>query len=195
MNQKKAEKYFRKLMEQGLDLDLSDPDLKPTPKRVARMYCKEFFHGQHKDFTDFALSKNKKDYNQIVVLDNIHFISMCGHHFLPFIGKAWLLYLPDKHLVGASKPARCIEHYAARPQLQENLCHDVINQFFEVAKPKGVMVVMRAVHGCMSCRGVKQNNGAGMMSSAVLGIFATNDSIKQEGLKLIEISIKLSGAM
>lgn len=187
--------YFRKLMEEGLGLDLTNPNFKPTPKRVARMFCKEFFNGQHKEFTDFALSKNKRGYNQIIMLDNIHFVSICSHHFLPFVGKAWLLYIPDQYFVGASKPARCIEHYAARPQLQEDLCHDVINQFNNVVKPKGVMVVTRAVHGCMSCRGVKQNNGAGMMGSAVLGCFTESDSTKQEGLTLIEISIKLLNNM
>jgi GTP cyclohydrolase I len=194
MDQKNVEKYFKKLMEKGLNLDLSKSDFKPTPARVAKMYCQELFKGQHKDFTDFALSKNKRNYNQIIVMDNIHFVSVCAHHFLPFVGRAWVLYLPKEYFVGASKPARCIEHYAARPQLQEDLCHDVINQFNKIVQPHGVMVVMRAIHGCMSCRGVRQNNGAGMMSSAVSGAFE-KDGTKQEGLKLIEISIALSGKM
>jgi GTP cyclohydrolase I len=76
--------------------------------------------------------------------------------------------------------------------LQENLCHEVINRFVEKVQPKGAMVVMRAIHGCMACRGVKQANGAGMITSALSGVFAEKESTKLEGLQLIDLSISLS---
>src|SRR5574337_83306 len=119
------------------------------------------------------------------MIDNIHFTSVCSHHFLPFTGKAWFLYIPNEHdLIGASKMPRLVAHYAARPQLQENLCHEVLNRFVEVMQPKGAMLVMRAVHGCMSCRGVRQYNGTGMTSSAIYGSF-TQESTRSEGMALI----------
>lgn len=196
MNLELMEKYYRLFMTEGMGLDLTDPNLIDTPERVAKMFGKEFFHNMNKEFPASAFSKfpNTEKYNQITMLDNIHFTSMCSHHFLPFSGKAWFLYIPGAYsmgendtLVGASKPARLIAHYAARPQLQENLCHQVMNRFIEVMQPTGAMLVMRAVHGCMSSRGICQYNNAGMTSSAIYGSFE-NTATRLEGLELIKLS-------
>jgi len=189
MNKEKVEIYFRKVMTEGLKLDLSDPNLSETPNRVARMYCDELLRNVNKEFDALTCFPNNKKYDQIVMLDRIFFVSMCSHHLLPFSGYAWVLYVPNEKLVGASKMARLVTHYAKRPQLQEHLCHEVLEVFDTVVQPKGTMVVMRAIHGCMRCRGVNQYSGAGMMSSAVSGIFLEDTSMEQKGLEMIKISL------
>jgi GTP cyclohydrolase I len=173
---------------QILGLDLDDPNLADTPKRIARMYRHDFFSNVGKEFEDFAKFPNDCGYDQIIVFDNIEFTSICSHHFLPFTGLAWLLYIPKEHLIGASKPARLIRHYSARPQLQERLCHEVINSFTKGIKPKAAMVYMRAVHGCMTCRGVRTSGGMG--NSAIYGLFRKDRSAKMEALELIKLSMR-----
>lgn len=192
MNQDLVELHFFKLMKEGLGFDMNDPNLIDTPKRVAKMFCKELFHAVDNEFPekDFRKFPNDRKYNQITMIDNIHFTSVCSHHFLPFTGRAWFLYIPNEHdLIGASKMPRIISHYAARPQLQENLCHEVINRFVDVMKPKAAMLVMRAVHGCMSCRGVNQYNNTGMTSSAIYGGFEKPE-LRAEAMGLINLSTK-----
>jgi GTP cyclohydrolase I len=198
MNQALVEKYFGLLMSEGLGFDMEDPNLIDTPKRIAKMYCNELFNTVNKEFPEESFSKfpNSEKYNQITMMDNIHFSSVCSHHFLPFSGKAWFLYIPGDYiidvrseLVGASKPARLIAHYSARPQLQENLCHQVINRFVEVMQPRGAMLVMRAIHGCMANRGICQYNNSGMVSSAVYGSFEDGVT-RAEGMALIHLSMK-----
>ena len=189
MNKQKVEELFRKLMIEGLGLDLSDPNLKDTPKRVAKMYCDELFHGL-KDGTEPAISvfPNTHKYNQMILSDKIYFNSFCHHHFLPFSGYAWVMYIPKNTLTGLSKFTRIVNWYAARPQMQEQLTHDVFNFLTKKTKPKGAMVVMRASHECMHCRGVKQHAGAGMVTSAIHGIFEKLE-VRQEAMGLINIGL------
>lgn len=188
MNQAKVEEYFGKLLTEGLGLDLSDPNLKDTPKRVAKMYCQEFFKSLEPNTTLITTFPNDKDYDEIILLDNIPFVSMCSHHFLPFSGKAWFAYIPDKKLVGASKINRLITHYSAKPQLQENLSKEIVDNFVYLLQPKAVMLVMRAIHGCMACRGIRQGNDAGMITSVVYGVFKENDKARSEVLNLIKLT-------
>lgn len=190
MNESKVKLYFGLLMTEGLGLDLSDPNLSDTPARVAKMYCHEFFCNSNKEFDDFKSFPNTYKYNEIILSDRIYFVSMCAHHFLPFYGLAWVMYLPKDKLIGASKMSRMVTHYACRPQLQEHLCHQVLQCLVEGLKPRGAMVVMRASHGCMTCRGVKQMSGAGMVTSAVWGEFLKDADLKMEGLDLIKLSMK-----
>jgi len=190
MNQERVAHFFKRLMVEGLGFKLSDPNLTETPERVAKMYCQEWFSGIDSEFDDFKSFPNSEGYKQIIAFDKIHFSSVCSHHFLPFTGYAWLLYIPKKTLVGASKPARLVTHYASRPQLQENLTHQVLNRFTEKIAPEGAMVVMRALHECMICRGAKQTNGAGMITDALSGCFFQPD-VKSEGLELIKISLMM----
>lgn len=191
MNRESVEHHFELLMSQGLGFDMTDPNLVDTPKRVAKMYCNEFFANVGIPFTDFKSFPNEDNYDQIIVSDRIHFISICSHHFLPFTGYAWILYIPGDKLLGASKPSRLINHYAKRPQLQERLCHQVLKALIDGLQPRGVMVVMRGIHQCMVCRGAKQTNGSGMITSAVYGYFKDNPATKQEGLSLIQLSTQL----
>ncbi len=190
LDQEKVEKYFSLLLTEGLDLDLKDPNLVDTPRRVARMYCQELLRGCSKseEPPDVKSFPNEKGYDQIIAFDRIHFTSVCPHHFLPFSGLAWILYIPGEILLGASKPARILEYYSVRPQLQENICHEVMDCIVKEAQPKGVMVILRGEHGCMRCRGIKQQE-SGMMSSAVYGAFKDNISTREEGFSLIRLSL------
>lgn len=190
MDLAKLEHHLRLALTEGLGLDINDPNLVDTPRRIAKMYGTELFHNVGEEFpeADFRKFPNDKKYDQIMMVDNIHFTSMCSHHFMPFTGKAWFLYIPNEHdLVGISKIPRLVEFYSARPQLQENLCHEIINRFIDVMKPKGAMLVMRAIHGCMSCRGVRQYDNTGMTSSAIYGCFK-EEAVRLEGLELIKLS-------
>jgi len=165
------------------------PETRNTPKRIAKMWKDEFFASIDTEYTDFALSYNERDYSQIIHFPKIHFVSCCAHHLLPFSGDAHLLYIPGKNLVGASKPSRLIEHYSKRPQLQETLTHDIIECFEKWVIPLGTMVVLFGQHDCMSCRGVKQKD-AGMVTSAVKGVFATERDMELKGYKLIELAMR-----
>jgi GTP cyclohydrolase I len=202
---------MRKVLRDGLGLDLTDPNLEGTPERIAKMYCRELFSGLRESPPKITMFPNTDDYDELILMDNIPFVSVCSHHFLPFQGLAWFLYIPNEYrinlgtelvdldaptcegeLCGASKMARLINYYSARPQLQERLTKQILEHFVKEVKPLGAMLVMRAVHGCMSCRGVKTGNGTGMMTSKVYGSLKENPSTKNEALQLINISIKLS---
>lgn len=188
MNKKKVEEFVRRLITEGLGFDLTDPNLRDTPNRIARMYCDEFFCNEGCEFSGLSSFPNEEGYDQIVLHDLIHFTSICSHHFLPFSGHAWFLYIPNKRLVGASKPSRLIDHYSRRPQLQENIGHQAMRAFEAEVEPQGTMIVMRCIHGCMKCRGIKQNR-AGLTTSVISGAFKKPD-VKQEGWNMINLSLK-----
>ncbi len=186
----KSENHIRQMITEGLGLDITDPNLSDTPKRISKMYG-EFFESVNVEFEGMTTFPNEKGYDQIILMDRIHFTSICSHHFLPFDGYAWFGYIPDEKLLGASKPARIIAHYSKRPQLQENLCHDVLNCIESQLQPLGSMLVMRAIHGCMSSRGICQYNNAGMITSAVSGVFKESKVVKDECLDLIKLSMMI----
>lgn len=209
MNYDKVKQYMKLVLSEGLGLDLEDANLKGTPERIARMYCQELFLGLTEGPPKITVFPNTDDYDEIIMMDNIPFVSVCSHHFLPFQGLAWFLYIPSKYqihlgvngeclpnhegdLSGASKIARLINYHAARPQIQERLTKQILEHFVKEVRPLGAMLVMRAVHGCMSCRGVKTGNGTGMMTSKVFGSFKENATTRNEALQLINMSIKLS---
>ena len=188
----KTESLFKELMEQGLGLDLSDPNLADTPRRFAKMIGTELMANQEADIKNLdniiRSFPNKKKFDEIIMLDNIPFVSTCSHHLLPFPGLAWVLYVPDKKLMGASKASRIINFFSKKLQLQENLSTEVIDAIMTHVEPLGAMLVMRAVHGCMSCRGVRTGSGAGMTTSATRGCFRDNIDTRIEALELIKLS-------
>jgi GTP cyclohydrolase IA len=188
MNKELVSSLFKTLMEEGLGLDLSDPNLTDTPNRVAKMYCDELFSGLKTKEPKTTVFPNTHQYSQMVLSDKIYFSSMCSHHFLPFSGYAWVMYIPGESLLGLSKFSRIVNWYASRPQLQEQLTHDVVNFLVEKLQPIGVMVVIRALHQCMHCRGVKQHSGAGMVTSAIYGAFEKPE-VRSEGMDLIKLSM------
>ena len=180
-----------------IGLDLTDPNLKDTPKRISRMFAEEFLLNVNQEPSKGMMKvfPNEKKYDEVILWDNIPFVSLCSHHFLPFPGLAWLLYIPNLTLAGASKPARVLDYFSRRPQLQENLGMEVVDFFEKEVSPIGVMLVMRAVHGCMSCRGVRTGGGAGMITSITRGAFRENPATREEGLHLIQLSVALKGLM
>jgi GTP cyclohydrolase I len=186
MDEAVVKNCFEALMVNGLGLDIDDPNLKDTPKRVAKMYCQEFFSSLSKEPPVLTIFPNDKDYTGIILLDNIPFVSVCSHHFLPFSGLAWFLYIPDKCLVGASKISRIISYFSAFPQIQEHLTQQIVDNFVANIEPKGCMLVMQATHGCMSCRGIKQSGS--LITSVVQGSFAENLTTREEGMELIKLS-------
>jgi GTP cyclohydrolase I len=173
-----------------LGCDLSDPNFVDTPDRILRMLQDEFLLNINKEIhpDTFKTFPNDKGFDEIIHLDNIPFTSLCSHHFLPFSGLAHLLYIPDKLLIGASKPARIIDFFCRKPQLQENLGIEIVDAFEAAVRPKGVMLYMRGVHSCMSCRGVKTGINAGMGTSITRGVFRSSFELEMKGFQLIQLS-------
>jgi GTP cyclohydrolase I len=190
MDEKRVAILVEELMISGLKLDMTDPNLRDTPNRIARMFCREFFSSLNEEPTEDLVKHfpNDKGYDEIILHDNIPFTSVCSHHFLPFSGLAWFLYIPHQKLLGASKPARVISFFSKQPELQENLSMEIVNFINAAIEPKGIMLVMRAVHGCMSCRGVKTGLESGLTTSVTTGVFRDNMSTRMEALSLIQLS-------
>ena len=135
-----------------------DPDregLRETPARVARMYA-ELFAGLHDDPRRHLVKSFREKCDEVVLVRDISFNSMCEHHLLPFMGKAHVAYLPRERVVGLSKLARVVESVARRPQVQERMTEQIADILVEELKAKGVAVVIEAVHTCMTIRGVRK---------------------------------------
>jgi GTP cyclohydrolase I len=157
--------------------------LQDTPARVARMYA-EMFAGLHQDPRVHLRRLFTQKYDEMVLVKDIHFESMCEHHLLPFIGKAHVAYLPQGKVVGLSKIARVIEVLARRPQVQEQMTEDIADLLMGELDARGVGVILEAMHTCMSIRGVRKTNSV-TTTSAMRGTFRTNASTRSELLALV----------
>jgi GTP cyclohydrolase IA len=170
----------------ALGLDLKDPNLAETDRRVAKMYA-EMFHGlkegSEPKVTTFP---NEENYSHMVMEKDIPFYSMCAHHLVPFYGHAHIAYIPNERILGLSKFARILEFYAKRPQLQERLTEQVVTFLVDKLQPKGAMVVIEARHLCVEMRGVKKP-GALTVTSALRGIFHQKP-VREEFLDLLRRS-------
>jgi len=155
-----------------------------TPERVAKFYS-EVFAGVHRDPGDAIDTTFGDDCREeIVMLREIPFYSMCEHHFAPFHGQAHVAYIPNGRVAGLSKLARLVEGYARRPQMQERLTAQVANRLQQRLEPHGVLVVIEAEHLCMSMRGVKKP-GAKTVTSAVRGLMQTSPATRAEAMSLL----------
>lgn len=154
-----------------------------TPSRVARMYA-ELFAGLHTDPTRHLKKVFTEEYDELVLVRDITFNSMCEHHLLPFIGKAHVGYLPNGKIAGLSKLARVVEEVSKRPQVQERMTHTIADLLASELDAKGVIVVLEAEHSCMSIRGVRKP-GSLTITSAVRGLFLTNPASRAEAMSLI----------
>ncbi len=156
-----------------------------TPQRVAEMYA-ELFSGLDVDPKAELLVDFEEAYEEMVILRDIPFYSMCEHHLLPFYGAAHVGYIPSQggRVVGVSKLARVVEICARRPQLQERMTKQIADAIFEALRPDGVAVVIQAEHLCMVMRGIKKP-GTTVMTSAVRGIFRSRVATRSEFLFLI----------
>ncbi len=163
-----------------------DPDregLLETPARVARMYG-ELFAGLHEDPRYHLKKFFTEEYDELVLVRDITFNSMCEHHLLPFHGVAHLGYIPNGKVIGLSKLARVVEVVSKRPQVQERMTETIANLLIEELDVRGVAVVLEASHSCMSLRGVKKP-GALCVTSAMKGLFRSNMSSRSEVMTLI----------
>ncbi len=163
-----------------------DPDregLQETPARVARMYA-EMFQGLRADPRAHLKKCFTEEYDEVVLVRDISFCSMCEHHLLPFMGKAHIGYMPNGKVLGLSKLARVVDDISRRPQVQERMTEEVANLLLEELDAKGVAVVVEATHSCMTIRGVRKP-GSLCVTSAMKGIFRSNLSTRSEIMQLI----------
>ena len=166
--------------------DPSREGLLDTPKRVVKSWI-ELYAGYAQDPKEI-LSTVFKDgsCDEMVILKEIEFSSMCEHHVLPFVGKAHIAYLPHGKVVGLSKLARLVECFAKRLQIQEKMTQEIAKAIETSLEPKGVAVVIEAHHQCMSCRGIKKQNPT-MITSSMLGAFRENSDARAEFLSLLKL--------
>jgi GTP cyclohydrolase I len=154
-----------------------------TPARVARMYA-ELFSGLHSDPSRHLKRVFQERYDEMVLVRDISFNSVCEHHLLPFMGVAHVGYVPNGKIAGLSKLARVVDEVSRRPQVQEKMTHQIADLFATELAPKGVIVVLEATHTCMTIRGISKP-GSLTITSAVRGLFKTNQSSRAEAMALI----------
>lgn len=174
-----------KMILQGIGEDPLREGLEKTPARVARMY-EEICAGLEQDPTQLFATTFDEDHEEMVIVRDIPFYSICEHHLVPFFGNAHVAYIPhsDGRICGLSKLARLVDCFAKRPQVQERLTSQVADTLMEKLQPMGVMVIMEAEHLCMSMRGVKKP-GSKTTTSAVRGIFGKRHTTRSEALSLM----------
>jgi len=179
----KMEGEFKKILEL-VGENPKREGLKKTPERASEAF--RFFTSGYdqkiKDVVNGAIYKEKS--NNMVVLKDIGFYSLCEHHLLPFFGKCHIGYIPNRKVLGLSKLPRIVNMFARRLQIQERITSQIADTINKVIKPKGVAVVMEADHMCMMMRGV-QKQGSKTVTSSVLGAFSKNRKTREEFLKLI----------
>lgn len=184
MDEKKIAKAVKMILEAVGD-NPQRPDLLATPERVANMYI-EVLEGIGKDPAQELEVLLSENHDEIVLLKDIPIYSICEHHLLPFIGKAHVAYIPQgRRVTGLSKLARVVDLFAKRLQVQERLTTQIADLIMKKLRPRGVMVVIEAEHLCMSMRGVKKP-GTTTVTSAVRGVFRTNEKTRAETLSLIK---------
>ncbi len=184
VNRAQIEEAVRLIIE-AIGEDPNREGLLDTPKRVAKMY-EEVFSGINIDPKEYFATVFSEDHEELVLVKDISFYSMCEHHLVPFFGKAHIAYIPrNGRVTGLSKLARAVEAVAKRPQLQERITSTIANSIMETLEPFGVMVIVEAEHMCMTMRGVKKP-GSKTVTSAVRGIFLNDVSARSEVLSLIK---------
>lgn len=157
---KNIQHHFSKIM-QELGLDLEDESLSGTPYRFAKMYVKELFYGLNPNSKPkLSVFPNKYGYKKMLIEHNITIDSSCEHHFLPITGHAHIGYIPNEKVIGLSKINRLVDYYSHRPQVQERLCLQILNDLQETLNTKSVIVVLNAKHLCVSSRGIKDKDSS-----------------------------------
>ena len=163
-----------------------DPDregLQETPARIARMYA-DLCAGLRRDPGEVLRKTFTQKYDEMVLVRDIRFASLCEHHLLPFFGKAHIAYLPKGKIVGLSKLPRLVDTVARRPQVQERITEEVADLLVEELHPRGVAVILEATHTCMTVRGVRKADSV-CTTSAMRGVFRDNPSSRSELMALI----------
>lgn len=159
----------------------NEEELQNTQNRHVR-FLEEWDTNQNFKFTVF----DNPGYDQMIILKDIDFSSLCSHHLLPFTGKVHIAYIPDKKICGISKLARVVDRFASQPQIQERMTQEIANYLEKYLNSKGVMIVAEATHLCMKIRGVKKQNSV-MITSSITGAFKENEKgAREEFLRLIK---------
>ncbi|APA66016.1 GTP cyclohydrolase I FolE [Maribacter sp. 1_2014MBL_MicDiv] len=175
--------HFAKIMEE-LGLDLTDDSLSGTPYRFAKMYVKELFYGLNpKNKPKLSVFENKYGYKKMLVEQHITIDSACEHHFLPIVGYAHVAYIPQKKVIGLSKINRLVDYYARRPQVQERLVLQILNDLQEALGTEDVIVSVTAKHLCVSSRGIKDQSS--FTTTLEYGGRFSETDIRNEFLKII----------
>jgi GTP cyclohydrolase I len=164
--------------------DVMRDGLEETPFRVLKAFL-EYTQGNRENPSQHLAKTFDVDHQELVLVKDIEFHSMCEHHFAPFYGVAHIAYIPNEHITGLSKIARMADGYAKRFQVQERLTTQLAEAMEEMLAPRGVMVVIEAKHMCMCSRGIKKS-GASTTTSAVRGVFAEDAAARAEVLSLIK---------
>jgi len=163
--------------------DVDREGIKRTPQRVAKMY-EELLSGMREDPSKHLGSVFHENYDEIVILRDIPFFSICEHHLMPFIGSAHVGYLPKGKVLGVSKLARIVDCFAKRPQVQERLTVQIADFLMDNLQPLGVAVVLEASHSCMTIRGIKKP-GSIMVTSSIRGAFRKDPKSRSEVMTLL----------
>lgn len=179
----RIERAVREILE-AVGEDPERDGLLETPARVARMYA-ELFGGLHLDPGRHLKKVFQETYDEMVLVRDISFNSMCEHHMLPFMGVAHVGYVPNGKVAGLSKLARVVEEVSKRPQVQERMTHQIADLMSSELDAKGVIVVLEATHSCMTIRGIRKP-GSLTVTSAVRGLLRSNESTRAEAMSLIQ---------
>lgn len=167
-----------------LGLDLRDDSLADTPDRVAKMYCQEIFQGlDYENFPKCTTVENKMHHDELVIVKDADVLSMCEHHFVPFIGTCSVGYIPHTKVLGLSKIPRVVDFFSRRPQIQERLTAQIHHALCFILNTSDVAVTMRAEHMCMRLRGVRQA-GKETITSKISGKFFDKPALREEFLML-----------
>src|SRR5882724_527463 len=177
VDQKRIERAVREILA-AVGEDPDREGLRDTPARVARMYA-ELFSGLHEDPREVLARTFTQKYDEMVLVKDIDFASVCEHHLLPFMGKAHIAYLPNGKIVGLSKLARAVELLSRRPQVQERMTEELAELLMQELDARGVGVVLEATHTCMTIRGIRKPNSI-CTTSAMRGTFRANQSTRAE---------------
>lgn len=170
----------------ALGLNLKDDSLKDTPRRVAKMYCREIFEGlDYDNFPKCTAIENKMGYDEIVLVRNNIVRSTCEHHLQPIYGRASIAYIPGKKVLGLSKFARVVDFFASRPQVQERFTEQVYAALSYILETEDIAVVVEADHFCMKMRGVEEYC-SDTVTSKMGGRFRSNQSARDEVMTLIQ---------
>jgi GTP cyclohydrolase I len=165
----------------------NDPNLRDTPKRMAKMYVNELCIGNFEKEPKITIFPNTKNYNEMIISGPIKIKSLCSHHMISFIGNAYVSYIPNNKVIGLSKIARIVQWFMRRPQIQEELTEQISSYLEEKLQPKGVAVVIKAQHLCMTVRGVEENESF-MTTSSLKGSFLENVETRVEFFNLIGLN-------
>jgi GTP cyclohydrolase I len=182
----KIQEHFAAILD-ILGMDLTDDSLKGTPKRVAKAYVKEIFGGLNPERRPSASTfENKYEYGEMLVEKNITLYSTCEHHLLPIIGKAHIAYISNGNVVGLSKMNRIVDYYAKRPQVQERLTLQVIEELQRILKTENVACIIDAKHLCVNSRGIR-DVASSTVTAEYGGVFKTDETLRKEFLSYIQL--------